>query len=120
VLTESEVLNNKATPQAQLQGTHDTERPLGHRRLSRRMTVATKYKQQVKKAVGRAGHDSLIRNKRKLVCLYTRLQWMQTEGAVCSQQPSSGQGLAFPRVERDAFLREKILGSKTEVRQTRL
>lgn len=60
------------------------------------MTVATECKYQVKKAMGRAGHEGLMQNKRR-VCLCTRLQWMQTGGARCSQQ-SFRQGFALPRV----------------------
>lgn len=72
------------------------------------MTVATEYEYRPKRqAVGRAGHEGLVRNKRQPVCLSTRLQWMQTGGAVCSQQ-FSRQGLAFPRVW-EICLKEKIV-----------
>lgn len=95
---------------------HNTKRPLGHWRLSRKMTIATEHKQQVKKTVGRAGHEGLIRNKRQPVCLCTRLQWMHSGGTLCSQRLCPRQGLAFPRV-RKTYLKEQMLGSKAEVRQ---
>lgn len=75
--------------------------------MSRTMTVATECKYQVRKAVGRAGQEGLKQNKRQSVCLYTRLPWMQTGGAMCSQQ-SCRQGLALPRVEGIRF-KEKIV-----------
>lgn len=75
---------------------HDRRGPPGCRRLSWRMAVATEYKQQVKKAVGRAGHGDLPGNERRAVCGYARLQWMHTGGAVCSPQPPSRQRLEFP------------------------
>lgn len=71
------------------------------------MTVAAECKYQVKKAVGRAGQEGPMQKKRQSVCLYKRLQWMQTGGAVCSQQ-SCRKGLTLPGVG-GICLEEKIV-----------